>query len=98
MNLSLVARYNAKQAMILDLFVLLVPATTGLALGRFDHAAGVAIAFAAGIAVGSAVCTTIEKGGRSDNLGPLSWLTYEWMVRSFEDEARRRNEEGNEQD
>ena len=98
MNLSLVVRYNAKQAMILDLFVLLVPATADLTLGRFDNAAGGAIAVAVGFAVASAVCTTIETGGRSDNLGPLSWLTYEWMVRSFEDEARRRNEKGNERD
>ena len=89
---------NAKQAMILDLFVLLVPATADLTLGRFDNAAGGAIAVAVGFAVASAVCTTIETGGRSDNLGPLSWLTYEWMVRSFEDEARRRNEKGNERD
>ena len=90
MELSLVARYNAKQAMILDLFVL-VPATAGLALGQFDQAAGGVIAVAACSAVVGAVCTTIETGSGSDSLGPVSWLTYEWMVRSFEDEDRRRN-------
>ena len=90
MELSLVARYNAKQAMILDLFVL-VPATAGLALGQFDQAAGGVIAVAACSAVLGAVCTTIETGSGSDSLGPVSWLTYEWMVRSFEDEDRRRS-------
>ena len=101
MELSLVERYNAKQAIILDLFVLVptiavqLRAAAGFALGQFDYAIGGAIAVIAVVAcfaVAEAVCTTIETGGGSDRLGPISWLTYDWMVQGFEDEDRRRSQ------
>ena len=94
-KLSLLTRYNAKQAMVLDLAVLctrLSVVSSFRPAGQFDDSITGTVALAALVAIAYSVLAILSTGTSAD-LGFVSKVSYRFVEADFKNEDRRRGDE-----